>query len=226
MRDTTSATVRMVAALCLASASVFTAQAQTVQVPGIEAPLSWIQAPRDYRLTPNGIVITAGARTDRYAWAGGGHAPDNAPRLVFDDADGDFVFSTGVRHKFAGTYDAGGLYVEADAAHWFKFEFERDYTGAHRVVSVVTNEFSDDANSIAIDSEAAHLQVAKMGDAFALYASKDGKGWYLVRIFKFGHSGPLKVGLIAQCPEGQGATITFSDLKYRAARLKDIWKGE
>jgi uncharacterized protein len=226
MRDATSAAVRTVAAICLSSAFAVTACAQTVQVPGMESPLGWIHAPRDYQLTKTGIVITAPERSDKYIWSGGGHAPDNAPRLVFDNADRDFIFSTAVSHTFASKYDAGGLFVEADAKHWFKFEFERDYTGAHRIVSVVTNDYSDDANSMEIESDTAYLQVARMGDAFALYVSKDGKGWYLVRIFHFKHTGSLKVGLIAQSPEGQGATIRFSDLKYGAKRIKDIWKGE
>jgi len=202
------------------------AQTPTVNVPGIDAPLRWIQAPLDYQLTKTGIVITAPGKTDKYIDSRGGYAPDNAPRLVFDASDGDFIVSTAVSHKFVGRWDSGGLIVEADAAHWFKFGFERDYTGAHRVVSVVTNVYSDDANAMQIDSDAAYLEVARMGDAFCLYVSEDGKSWYLVRVFNFKYTGSLKVGLIAQCPEGKDATIRFSDLKYSRTRIKDVWKGQ
>ena len=202
------------------------AQAQVVHVAGIEAPLHWLHAPLDYRRTSDGIVVVAGPKSDRYNWSGGGHAPSNAPQLVFDSTDSDFVLSTTVSHKFESTYDAGGLIVAADAGHWFKFEFERDYTGAHRVVSVVTNDYSDDANAMAIDGDTAHLRVSRLGKAFALHVSKDGRRWFLVRIFRFEHEGPLQVGLIAQCPEGQQATIRFSDSTYRAERLKDIWREE
>jgi regulation of enolase protein 1 (concanavalin A-like superfamily) len=207
----------------VASPSAANAQAQAIRVAGIDAPLHWLRAPLDYRVAENGIVITAPAKSDRYSWSGGGHAPDNAPQLVFDSADGDFMLSTAVSHKFESTYDAGGLIVAADARHWFKFAFERDYTGAHRVVSVVTNDYSDDANAMEIDANTAYLRVSRMGSAFALHVSKDGKSWLLVRIFRFEHKGPLKIGLIAQCPEGQRSTITFFDLKYRATRLEDIW---
>ena len=140
---------------------------QAVKVPGLDMPLSWIPAPPEYRLTQTGIAITAPGKTDKYIHAGGGYAPDNAPLLVFDDTDQDFIFSTAVSHPFASKYDSGGLIVEADSKHWFKFEFERDYTGAHRVVSVVTNDYSDDANAISIDSDSAYLQVARQGDAFS-----------------------------------------------------------
>lgn len=216
----------VLATACLSSAHAAPDMGQAVRVPGLDATLHWAPAPLDYQLTANGIKIAAGARTDRYVWSGGGHAPDNAPRLVFTTADSDFVFSAAVTHPFANKYDAGGLYVEADPQHWFKFEFERDYTGAHRIVSVVTNEFSDDANSVEVPADTARLRVARMGDAFALYAAPVGKGWFLVRIFRFPHRGPLQVGLIAQCPEGPGASVTYSDLKYSATRIKDIWASE
>lgn len=213
----------VLAIACLNTATAAPSVDDAIHVPGFDAPLTWAAAPLDYRLTREGISITAAARTDRYVWSGGGHAPDNAPRLVFTTGDREFVFSAAVSHKFASKYDAGGLYVEADPQHWFKFAFERDYTGAHRIVSVVTNEFSDDANSIEVAADTAFLRIARLGDAFALYASQPGADWFLVRIFRFPHNGPIKAGLIVQCPEGQGASVAFSAIKYSATRLKDIW---
>ncbi len=216
----------MLVAICLGTACMAHAQTPTVKVPGIEAPLNWIHAPLDYQLTKTGIAITAPGKTDKYIAAGGDYKPDNATELVFDDASKDFILSTAVSHKFTGEWDSGGLIVEADAAHWFKFEFERDYTGAHRVVSVVTKDFSDDVNAMEINSDTAYFEVAKAGDAFYLYVSADGKTWLLVRTFNFQSKGSLKVGLIAQCPQGKEAAITFSDVRYSPVHIKDIWKGQ
>jgi len=215
----------VLAAFALGVPFVVKAQTQTINVPGVDTPMSWIHMPLDYRLTKTGITITAPGKTDKYAAPDGGDPTDKATRVVFDSA-GDFTFSAAVSHKFASVWDSGGVIVEADLTHWFKFEFERDYTGAHRVVSVVTKELSDDVNSIEINSDTAFLEVAKAGDAFYLYSSNDGKSWYLVRAFNFKSEHPLKVGLIAQCPVGNGATITFSDVKFSPTRIKDIWKGQ
>jgi len=214
------------AVFCLGALFAAPAQTQTVKVAGIDAPLSWIHVPLNYKLTKTGIAITAPGKTDKYIAPGDGNTTDNATRLVFDASDGDFIFSTGVSHSFASVWDSGGVIVEADATHWFKFEFERDYTGAHRVVSVVTKDFSDDVNAMEIDSDTEYFEVAKVGDAFYLYVSKDGKSWYLVRAFNLKSTGSLKVGLIAQCPEGKNATLTFSDVKYSPTRIKDMWKGQ
>lgn len=201
-------------------------QTKTIKVPGIDKPLHFINAPVDYKVTENGVVITAPGKTDKYIAAPGGYSPDNAPLLVFDNNDENFILSTKVSHPFAGKWDSGGIVVEADSKHWFKFEFEGDYTGAHRVVSVVTNESSDDVNSMQFDSNSYHFRVAKTGDVYYLYVANDGKSWYLVRTFKFRSAGPLKVGLIAQCPQGNAASITFSDVSYSPTKIKDMWKGE
>ncbi len=202
------------------------AQTKTINVPGIDAPLHFVNAPVNYKVTDTGIVITAPGKTDKYIAASGEYSVDNAPLLVFDNSDENFVLSTKVSHPFVGKWDSGGIVVEADSKHWFKYEFEGDYTGAHRVVSVVTNEFSDDVNSMQFDSNSYYFRVAKTGDVYYLYVASNGKDWYLVRTFKFRSTGPLKVGLIAQCPQGDAATITFSDVKYSPTKIKDMWKGE
>ena len=167
----------MISALCIGRAHFALAQTQAVKVPGIAAPLHWVHSPTDFKITESGIVITAPEKSDKYVAAGGGYAPDNAPLLVFDDSDENFVLSAKVSHPFAGQWDSGGFIVEADATHWFKFEFERDYTGAHRVVSVVTKEYSDDANAMEFNTDSRYFQVAKVGDAFYLYVSADGDSW-------------------------------------------------
>ncbi len=206
--------------------ALVTGQERSVKLKGLERPLHWLNPPADYKLTDTGIVITAPGKTDKYIAAGGEYSIDNAPLLVLDDNDQNFILSTKVSHAFASKWDSGGLVVEADATHWFKFEFEGDYTGAHRIVSVVTNEFSDDANSMEFGSDSIYVKVARAGDVFFLYVAQDGKNWYLVRGFKFKSTGPLKVGLIAQCPTGASSTITFSDVRYSPTKIKDMWKGE
>lgn len=68
---------------------------------------------------------------------------DNAPKLLFRP-DADFIFTTSIEHAFANKWDAGAIVLKQDSLNWVKFCFERDYTGANRVVSVVTKDISDD----------------------------------------------------------------------------------
>jgi len=59
------------------------------------------------------------------------------------------------------------------------------------------------------------LRLAKLGSAFALRASDDGRSWRLVRYF----------ALKAQSPTGPGCTVTFDEIAYTAGRLGDLRDG-
>ena len=69
----------------------------------------------------------------------------NAP-LWYRTEAGDFSLSATVRPRFVTTFDAGALLAMIDDTHWVKLAFEFTDLGFPAVVSVVTQEFSDDAN--------------------------------------------------------------------------------
>lgn len=196
-----------------------------LKIPGIEKNISWVNKPQEYYVTDNGIQIIAGEKTDMYIAPDYSYAIDSAPRALFD-SDKDFIFSTAIQHSFANKWDGGAIVLEADKDNWIKFCFEKDYTGAKRVVSVVTKGISDDANSIEFSQNIAHYKMAKKEDTVYLYVSKTGKDWYLVRAINFKFNKVLKLGLLAQSPEGKVNAVSFSNVKYSASTIKDFWVGE
>jgi len=171
----------LLTAAALGSVCAAGAPTQSLEVPGIVAPLHWIHQPLAYQLTKTGISITAAGKTDKYIHAGGGYAPDNAPLLVFDATDGDFIFRTAVSHPMPMRCRS---------------------TRIRRICS------SQGSGMLSICMNRA---TARGGTWCACFISNT--------------RGALKVGLIAQCPEGKSATIHFSDVRYRAGRVQDVWKG-
>jgi len=197
----------------------------TISITGIEKALSWVGREAPYEITDDGLTVTAKHGTDRYIAPDGSYVIDNASRLLFE-ADPDFIFTAKVHHAFSSQWDAGALILEGESDKYVKFLIETDYVGKHRVVSVVTNGVSDDANSIAIDGDSLYLRMARGGDTIYLYTSGTGADWYLVRTFRFTSSVPLKVGFHAQCPKGDQAVVNFSKISYAPVGMKDFWKGE
>lgn len=222
---------RQLTASFILGVSLFTnvvfADEKLLKIPGVEKNVSWINQAHvaSYHTTENGIQIVAGEKTDKYIAPDYSYTFDNAPRFVFD-ADKNFVFSVAIQHQFVNKWDGGAIILEADKDNWIKFCFEKDYTGAKRVVSVVTKGISDDANSIELPQNIAYYKMAKKEDTVYLYASKSGKEWYLVRAINFKYNKTLKLGLLAQSPEGKSNTVNFSDVKYSAITIKDFWTGE
>jgi regulation of enolase protein 1 (concanavalin A-like superfamily) len=171
------------------------------------------------------ITIEAGPRTDMFVDPAGGDPVVDAARLLGPVPDGDFQFSARVRVGFAATYDAGVLLLWAGERNWAKLCFERSPQGTGMAVSVVTRGVSDDANGFTVDGDALWLRVSRLGGAWAFHASVDGERWHFVRYFSLGVDAPVRIGLEAQSPVGDGCTVTFTHLRWVPGRLSDLRDG-
>jgi hypothetical protein len=94
------------------------------------------------------------------------------------------------------------------------------------VVSVVTNTYSDDCNSVVIPRNEVFLRIARLGQAFAFHYSEDGKYWNLVRHFTLHRATDVRIGFVSQAPTGPTCTAYFSEIAYAPRSVKDIRSGE
>lgn len=164
------------------------------------------------------LTIEANSGTDVYRDSYGSYLPNNAPRLLFQ-ADSNFILTVDVQHAFSNEWNAGGIMLEADSTHWIKFCFERDNTGANRIVSVVTNEYSDDCNAVSLPTNQAFLKMAKAGNVIILYYSGDGSTWYMARRLRYVFTRPLLVGFLVQAPGAHRNTVHFSHMQYQQKKV-------
>jgi uncharacterized protein len=204
------------------------AQAQikdTVRLNGIPHPLVWDNKPLQCTIKKGQLHITAGAKTDMFRDPNVTYNTDNAPKLLFD-ADDDFVLSTGIQHAFVNKWDGGAIVLIEDSLNWIKFCFEKDYTGAKRVVTVVTKDISDDCNSAAIASNKVYYKIAKADNVITMYYSTDNKQWLLIRHLQFNNKKRIKVGFLAQSPTGNKCDVVFSNIQYTKKKIKDPYMGE
>jgi hypothetical protein len=196
----------------------------SVKIPSIPHFLKWDNSPVKYS-SKNGVLsITAGPKTDMFRDPNVTYNTDNAPKLLFT-ADEDFILSASIQHSFTHKWDGGAIVLLEDSLNWIKFCFEKDYTGAKRVVSVVTKDISDDCNSAEIINNKVFYKLAKAGNVITMYYSLDGKKWLLIRHLQFNNKKSLKVGFLAQSPTGDKCEVKFSDIHYSTKRIKDPYTG-
>jgi uncharacterized protein len=167
----------------------------------------------------------AGPKTDMFRDPNVTYNTDNAPKLLFKP-DNNFILSTSIQHSFLNKWDGGAIVLIEDSLNWIKFCFEKDYTGAKRVVSVVTKEISDDCNSVEIKSNRVFYKIAKAENVITLYYSVDNKKWFLVRHLQFNNTKNIKIGFLAQSPTGNKCEVKFSNISYLAKKIKDPYLGE
>lgn len=197
----------------------------TLRLPFLQRPLFWENRPVFFHGDSTRLLIQAGEKTDMFRDPNVAYNTDNAPKLLFV-ADSNFVLTASVHHNFASKWDGGAIVLKADSLNWIKFCFEKDYTGAHRVVSVVTKGISDDCNSAAVPANTIFYKIAKAGNVITLYYSQEGRHWFLIRHFVFESPGPLKAGFLAQSPTGKNCTVTFSHIHYSTRKIRDPYLGE
>lgn len=194
--------------------------------------LSMLPAPATWDVPPvassidndETLSITAGQESDLFCDPGQDVAKHNSPRLLFAP-DPRFTLSALVHVDFRSTFDAGVLMIYAGETSWAKLCFEYSPQQRPMVVSVVTNERSDDCNSTVIEQENVYLRISGLQSAYAFHYSTDGAVWNLVRYFALLHPEGARIGFSSQSPTGTNCTARFSQIRYAPASVGDIRSG-
>jgi hypothetical protein len=201
------------------------AQKDSMSIHSIPHGMFWENKAEKFSTTNNGIIMVAGEKTDMFRDPNVTYNTDNAPKLLFTP-DNDFVLIASIEHSFSYKWDGGAIVLKQDSLNWIKFCFEKDYTGAKRVVSVVTKNISDDCNSVEIKTNKVFYKLAKAGNVVTLYYSLEGKKWFLIRHLQFDTDKHLTLGFLAQSPTGKKCEVKFSNISYQAKKIKDPYLGE
>ena len=201
------------------------AQIDSIRINSIPYGMFWQNKAEKFSSNNNELIIVAGEKTDMFRDPNVTYNTDNAPKLLFRP-DNDFILIASIEHSFSSKWDGGAIVLKQDSLNWINFCFEKDYTGAKRVVSVVTKNISDDCNSVEIKTNKVYYKLAKAGNVITLYYSLEGKKWFLIRHLQFDTDKNLTLGFLAQSPTGKKCEVKFSNISYRAKRIKDPYLGE
>lgn len=215
----------LVTAFILTCAGLRAQVPDSVSVKFIPQKLYWENKPLSFIKQPGGFTIIAGEKTDMFRDPNVTYNTDNAPKLLFRPDD-DFVLTTAIEHPFATKWDGGAVLLKADSLNWIKFCFEKDYKGKRRVVTVVTKNISDDCNSAEIYSNKIYYKLAKADNVITMYYSTNGKNWLLIRHLQFDTPNGFEIGFLSQSPLGKKCTVKFSEITYKAKKIKDPYAGE
>ena len=179
----------------------------------------------EVKVIKNGLMVSATPNSNCFVDPATGAVVVNAP-FYYQEVEGDFVIRAKVSLDFLTTFDACVLFAYANDKLWAKACFEFTDFGTHAVVSVMTNEFSDDANCINVDGNYVWLQLSRKGNIFAIHYSLDGEAFIMARLTKLPMQQKIKVGVVAQSPLGQGGDRNFEYLSLEHKTLTDIRSGK
>jgi uncharacterized protein len=173
----------------------------------------------------NGIAVIAPPHSNSFVDPVSGTVMLSAP-FYYREVEGNFVFRAKVSLDFISTYDAGVLFAYDHDKLWAKACFEFTDIGTHAIVSVMTNQYSDDANCVNIEGNQVWLQLSRKDNVFAVHYSIDGENFLMARLTMLPMSKKIKVGVSAQSPLGQGGDRCFEFLLLEHRTLENIRAGK
>lgn len=194
-------------------------------------PLSWVPVEGEGSVDQSTQTLTlrSAGGVDWTNDATGGEQQHRAASLAFVAPPTPFMLSAEVFvDGERTTFDAGALSIWSDKDHWAKLCFEYSPDGEAMVVSVVTDTYSDDANSRLVADSSIHLRLAFLGDgAWAFHSSTDGERWNFVRLFNLPVPAgmPTYVGFLSQAPCGDRCDAVFSNIRLSHSLLTDTRNG-
>jgi len=203
-----------------------------MSVPGVPFPLTpSARSAWNIEASSESISVVAAPHSDIFIDPRSDSQVDDgsllsAATLLGAPPAGDFQFRARVTVGFGSTFDAGVLLLWIDERHWAKLCFELSPAGEGMIVSVVNRGVSDDANAFVVGGDAAWLRVSRIDRAYAYHASRDGKRWEMIRLFRLESSSAIAtVGFQAQSPTGDGCAVKFDDIAFRLERLAELRDG-
>ena len=172
--------------------------------------LEWEVMPASWHFDGNAARVRAAGHTDNFVDPTGSVVALNGARAVALAPREPWQFAVRVTVDFRASYDAGALMLWSDERQFAKLCFEQSPQGRPTVVSVVTRDLSDDSNAWTVEVDSVWLRVCSLGNnAYVFHSSADGARWDLVRYFALVGNQPMKYGIEAQSPIGDGCDVTF-----------------
>lgn len=179
----------------------------------------------EVKVTENGLTVFATPYSNSFIDPSNGSVSMTAP-FYYQEAEGNFVFRAKVSIEFVSTYDACVLLAYDNDKLWAKACFEFSDFGTHAVVSVMTNQYSDDSNGVNIEGNSVWLQLSRKDDLFAVHYSFDGENYFMARLARLPMQKLIKVGVSAQSPTGKGGGGKFEYLALEHKTLTNIRAGK
>lgn len=184
--------------------------------------MQWMNQPVEFSIEDGVLSVTVGRETDFFNNPEDGSVVATAP-FLYQNVSSDFVARALVQPDFSSQWNAVALFMHIDAKNWIKFGFENSDATGPSIVSVVTQETSDDANGVILnDNEKIWLAMVRKNDNYSMHWSADGVTYKMVRLTAMPKMQEVKIGLEIQSPVGEQATHRIHSFEIERRTVENM----
>ena len=182
------------------------ANAQTLE------KMNWFNEPENWKIENGTLKMDVTPKSDYWRISHYGFTVDDAP-FYYAEYGGEFVAKVKIIGDYKVRFDQAGMMIRIDHENYIKTGIEF-VDGKYNLSTVVTHHTSD-WSVIALDQPVKELWIKAIRrlDAIEIFYSFDDKEYKMMRNAWMEQNRPLKIGMFAACPDGDGFKVTFSDFK-------------
>ena len=180
--------------------------------------MNWFNEPDSWKISGKTLVMDVTPNTDYWRISHYGFTVDDAP-FYYSEYGGEFEAKVKVSGDYKVRFDQAGMMIRIDHENYIKTGIE--YVDGHDNLSTVVTHHTSDWSVIALDRpvDSLWIKAVRRLDAIEIFYSFDDKEYHMMRNAWMEANRPVKIGMYAASPDGNGFRATFSD--FRVSHLPD-----
>lgn len=170
--------------------------------------MQWFNEPSQWNVKNNVLTMQVTPQSDYWRISHYGFTVDDAP-FLYTTRGGEFEVKAKISGDYKVRFDQAGLMLRIDKENYIKAGIE--YVDGHYNLSCVVTHHTSDWSVITLDRPVPYIWIKAVRrlDAVEVFYSFDDKEYTMMRNCWLADNSPVKVGLMAACPDGQGFQATF-----------------
>lgn len=204
-------------------ASAFVALTATTSFSQTLEKMNWFNEPETWQIEGNTLSMAVTPHTDYWRISHYGFTVDDAP-FYYAEYGGEFEAKVKISGDYKVRFDQAGMMIRLDHENYIKTGIEY-VDGKYNLSTVVTHTTSD-WSVVALDRpvDFIWIKAVRRRDAVEIFYSFDDKNYHMMRNAHMAANHPVKIGMFAASPDGDGFKAEFSD--FKVAHLPDAVRSE
>lgn len=188
--------------------SGFSVYAQTLE------KMNWFNEPDNWQIDNGILTMYVTPNSDYWRISHYGFTVDDAP-FYYAEYGGEFEAKVKISGDYKIRFDQAGMMIRLDHENYIKTGIEF-VDGKYNLSTVVTHKTSD-WSVIALDRPVEYIWIkaVRRFDAVEIFYSFDDNEYRMMRNAWIEANHPVKIGMFAACPDGNGFKARFESFTVR-----------
>ena len=176
--------------------------------------MNWFNEPDNWQINGGTLTMDVTPNSDYWRISHYGFTVDDAP-FYYAEYGGEFEAKVKISGDYKVRFDQAGMMIRLDHENYIKNGIEF-VDGKYNLSTVVTHKTSD-WSVIALDRPVDYIWIKAVRrlDAIEIFYSFDDKEYHMMRNAWVEANHPVKIGMFAACPDGNGFKARFENFTVR-----------